>query len=259
MKAVDDLGMRYEGDHPRRVISLVPSLTHTIASVDPSLLVGATQWCSEPSTLNIERIGGTKNPHCERIIAMAPDVVIANKEENRAEDIAVLRNAGIPVWVTDIDSVEGALGSLRTLITDLLGADLPSWWQGAYDSWHEEPRLPDIRVVVPIWKKPWMWVGSSTFAHDVLERCGLINCLQQIGSRYPRVDLAQAMECEPDLVILPDEPYRFTMDDIRQDFPAIAHAFIPGRFLSWYGPDMEISRLVIEDAIMRVLPAGRWE
>jgi ABC-type Fe3+-hydroxamate transport system substrate-binding protein len=99
----------------RRVVSLVPSLTETVTATARELLVGATDWCTHPPDLAVERLRGTKNPHVRRIVELAPDLVVANREENRERHVRQLREAGVPVWVTDIRTVPGALGSLRRL------------------------------------------------------------------------------------------------------------------------------------------------
>ena len=108
----------------RRVVSLVPSLTEAVAVSAPGRLVGATDWCTQPAVA-VTRVRGTKNPERARVAALAPDLVIANREENRKLDVARLREAGLAVWVTVIESVPGALASLRRLLTGPLGLDTP--------------------------------------------------------------------------------------------------------------------------------------
>src|SRR5690606_30411408 len=99
----------------RRVVSLVPSLTEAIAATRPGALVGATDWCSHPRDLDVARVRGTKNPDRAAILALSPDLVVANKEENRELDVRRLREAGVPVWVTDIETLDQAFGSMRRL------------------------------------------------------------------------------------------------------------------------------------------------
>ena len=114
----DDLGSAVELAAPaRRVVSLVPSLTEAVARSAPGLLVGATDWCTHPADLAVTRVRGTKNPERAAIIALAPDLVIANREENRKLDVVRLRDAGLAVWVTVIESVPEAMASLRRLLT----------------------------------------------------------------------------------------------------------------------------------------------
>ena len=99
-----------------RVVSLVPSLTESLAVSAPGLLVGATDWCTHPADLDVTRIGGTKNPDVAGIVALAPDLVLANEEENRAADLDALREAGVAVWVTQVRTVDEAFTSLARML-----------------------------------------------------------------------------------------------------------------------------------------------
>ncbi len=122
---IDDLGLSVAVPPTvSRIVSLVPSLTETVASCAPGLLVGATDWCIHPADLAVRRIGGTKNPDVEQIVELRPDVVLANEEENRQPDLDALRAAGVPVWVTMIRDLPEALASLRRMIT--LACRLPA-------------------------------------------------------------------------------------------------------------------------------------
>ena len=96
----------------RRVVSLVPSITEALASARPEALVGATDWCTHPA-LDVARVRGTKNPDLKAIEALEPDLVVVNKEENRELDVRRLREAGVNVWVTDIETVPQAVDSLE--------------------------------------------------------------------------------------------------------------------------------------------------
>ena len=133
-----------------------------------------------PAGLAVTRVRGTKNPERARIAALAPDLVIANREENRKLDVARLREAGLAVWVTVIESVPEALASLRRLLTGPLGLDTPGWLAAAERAWAGHAPWPwsdrpGRRVAVPVWRDPWMVVGARTFTGDVLTRLGLVN------------------------------------------------------------------------------------
>ena len=124
---VDDLGTAVALPAPaRRVVSLVPSLTEALVSIEPEAVVGATDWCTHPADLDVTRVRGTKNPDLAAIRALDPDVVVVNKEENRELDVRRLRESGVRVWVTDIETVPGAVGSLERLF-DGLGWPRPDW------------------------------------------------------------------------------------------------------------------------------------
>jgi ABC-type Fe3+-hydroxamate transport system substrate-binding protein len=222
----------------RRVVSLVPSLTETVASLDPGLLAGATDWCSHPPELAVSRIGGTKNPDIREVIGLAPDVVLANEEENRGPDLDALREAGLAVWVTKIRDLPGALRSLRRMITLACRQTSPAWLDAAEEAWQRLPADLAKAAVIPIWRRPWMVVGSDTFAGDLLARLGVTNLYAAHGDRYPRIGLDELRAAGADLVVLPDEPYRFTASDGPEAFPGSRTALVSGRHLTWYGPSL---------------------
>ncbi|SHM59273.1 helical backbone metal receptor [Cryptosporangium aurantiacum] len=237
--SVDDLGLTVTvPDEVRRVVSLVPSLTETVAASRRDLLAGVTDWCSHPADLDVPRIGGTKNPNVDAVIALRPDVVLANQEENRAPDLDALRAAGVPVYVTDIRTVPAAIESLERVLA-LLGVSRPAWLDRAADEWRGAAP-PRERVIVPIWRRPWMALGSDTFAGDLVERLGFRNVLGDSPERYPRFD-PDAL-APVDLVLLPDEPYAFTPDDGPEAFGGMPFACVDGRSLTWYGPSLDGAR-----------------
>jgi ABC-type Fe3+-hydroxamate transport system substrate-binding protein len=246
----DDLGHAVRLAGPaRRVVSLVPSLTEAIAASVPDRLVGATDWCTHPADLDVPRVRGTKNPDLPAIAALAPDLVVANQEENRRLDVERLRAAGTAVWVTVIESVPQSLSSMTRLFVEPLGVAVPEWLVAARREWARP--VPDTHrsVVVPVWRDPWMVVGSRTFTGDLLARLGFDNVFGDHAERYPHVSLSEMAAADPDLVLLPDEPYAFGRDDGPEAFPDGRSVLLPGRMLTWYGPSLTTAREVVLGAV----------
>ncbi|MFJ7076590.1 helical backbone metal receptor [Streptomyces sp. NPDC098781] len=233
-----------------RVVSLVPSLTEAVAVSAPGRLVGATDWCSHPAALDVTRVGGTKNPEVDRILTLAPDLVIANEEENREPDLAALRAAGVEVLVTEVRDVPGAFGELARVLAACGVTARPRWLDEAERAWSSPP-LPERRTtaVVPIWRRPWMVLGRDTFAGDVLARLGVDHLYAGHEDRYPRIPLDDLRAAAPDIVVLPDEPYRFTPDDGPEAFPGLPCALVSGRHLTWYGPSLAEAPRVLSQAL----------
>ena len=256
----DDQGTPVSLGPVRRVVSLVPSLTEALACSAPGLLVGATDWCSHPADLDVTRIGGTKNPDVGRIIALAPDLVLANEEENRAPDLAALRAAGLAVWVTEVRTVDQALRSLDRMLVTACGLPRPGWLDRAWAAWSDSDSDSDVTgrgavaAIVPIWRRPWMVLGRDTFAGDVLRRLGVRNVYADHPDRYPAIPLEQLREAGADLVVLPDEPYLFTATDGPEAFPGLPAALLSGRHLTWYGPSMAEARTVLAAQLRRPQP-----
>ena len=272
--ATDGLGHTLELKRPaRRVVSLVPSLTEAVAVFGkPEALVGCTKFCEEPPNVvsGLRKLGGTKDPNIEAIVALEPDLVLANKEENRQEDVEALIAAGLNVYVGDAPSVGGAIDELEQVMTLLsavpfkalreMRAELDRQTQLSADR-------PRVRVFCPIWRNPYLAVGGNTYAGDVLRLVGAENVFEAhpSGSRYPQVSLANIEAAAPDVILLPSEPFHFR-ERHRDEFLALrslpasqndAVSLFDGRALTWYGPRITESLETIEALVDQGRPD--WE
>ena len=229
---------------PRRLVSLVPSITETLFEwgVTP---VGVTRFCDitgrgdlstpahdhSPGAPTIAVVGGTKNPDIEAIVALEPDAVLMDREENRLPDADALEAAGVTVVATavrslgDVDDAMAVLGEAAGLAYERGRA--PS------DSAHSTGGR--TRVFVPIWRRPWMTVSEDTYAGSLLEAVGLVNVFATEDERYPTVELAQATQGRAEVVLAPSEPYAFT-ERHRPELETVAPVvFVDGRDLFWWG------------------------
>lgn len=239
---------------PARLVSLVPSITECLFAVGAgSRVVGATRFCVEPAAARlVPRVGGTKNPDLARIRALAPDLVFANAEENRVEDVDALAAAGIAVYVTFPRTVEAGITMVRRVGTLVgmgrAGDEIADRLARALEATALQAQAgPRPRVFCPIWKRPWMTFNRDTFAHAMVTAAGGENVGAGLSERYPVVDAATVAGLRPGVVLLPSEPYRFQERD-RADVEALlagtasAHApirFVDGQALTWYGPRID--------------------
>jgi ABC-type Fe3+-hydroxamate transport system substrate-binding protein len=254
LQTADELGFKLELQHrPERIVSLVPSWTETLFAFGlGTKVVGITRFCVAPAaTAEVTKIGGTKNPDIGSIAELRPDVVIANAEENRREDIERLRSLGIAVFTTYPRKLGSAVESIMKLGT-LLGCEPEantltrgivrevSAIETELGAWSKLR----FRTFCPIWKNPWMTFNADTYAHDVLRMLGFNNIFASAGERYPRTTIEEALERRPDFVLLPDEPYEFRAKDVEELKPQLPPALsrrlvlINGRDLHWYGVHM---------------------
>ena len=239
---------------PTRIISLVPSLTEALAAIGLGpALVGVTRYCAAPADLvaRLRKIGGTKNPNLDLIRSLEPEIVIANEEENRREDVDALEAASLQVWVGTARSVSAAVDELEHLAT-LLGAARAATrlLTGVRAAIEEQERLnaerPRVRVFCPIWRNPFMAVGGDTYAGDLLRLCGAVNGFEthRTGNRYPQVTLDEIRAADPAVILLPDEPFRFRerhRQELIDTLPQVRAVrdgnvfLLDGRWLTWYG------------------------
>src|SRR5262245_5535827 len=244
----DDLGREVAVPRPpRRVVSLVPSLTEAVAVTAPEMLAGATDYCTHPAGLGVPRVGGSKYPSVERVLALDPDLVLANVEENRREDVDAIAAVGVPVWVTYPQDLDQALASLERLAA-ALGWVRPAWLAAAREAWAPAHSGPRARAAIPVWRRPWVVLGGGTFAGDLLRRLGVDNVFDG-PDRYPRPSLVDIQVRRPQLLVLPDEPYEFTAQDGPEAFPGTPCALVSGRHLTWYGPSLAEARTVLSAAL----------
>ena len=239
-----------------RIVSLVPSLSEALVVLGLSeRLVGVTEYCVHPKGAfeALAKVGGTKDADVRTILELAPDLVIANHEENTARAVRRMAEAGIDVWVTYPRTVKEGASLLRELAG--LGAT-----PAAIERWvvpveraievamlRADASTQRPKVFCPIWRDPWMTIGRETYIHDMIELCGgenLFAALESSGDRrYPIVDLDDVVRAQPDVILLPDEPYAFDEADRKRlseiDCPAARDArihLIDGTLVSWYGP-----------------------
>jgi ABC-type Fe3+-hydroxamate transport system substrate-binding protein len=221
-----------------RVVSLVPSLTEAVATTAPDLLVGATDYCTHPADLDVARVGGTKYPSIEKILATKPDLVLMNEEENRREDADALQKAGVELLITFPRSVDEGLDDLNRLFRALL-LPVPIWLEKAKGEWAAtKAKARSTTAVIPVWRRPWVVLGGGTFAGDVLARLGVSNVYGDAPDRYPRPKLDELRASGAELVVLPDEPYAFSATDGPEAFPGMRCVLVSGRHLTWYGPSL---------------------
>jgi ABC-type Fe3+-hydroxamate transport system substrate-binding protein len=240
------------GEPRRRIVSLIPSTTEMLCTLGlAEALVGITVYCREPAavTRTKTRVGGEKDPDLDKIKALAPDLVIANVEENVAAHIETLRGWGIPVWVTYPRTVGGALAMIRELgevtgaraATAALLAELEPLVTRVRAVTGARPPVP---VFYAIWREPYMTIGSDTYAHDVLAACGAANVFGDARERYPAVTLDEIAARRPAVILLPDEPFRFREVHKRdfasyRDVPAVRDdrlLLVDGKPFTWHGP-----------------------
>ncbi|MHC0036919.1 ABC transporter substrate-binding protein [Pseudoneobacillus sp. C159] len=243
-KVIDHLGRTVEFPFPpSRIISLAPGMTDTLYSLQlANEIVGRTRYCTHPKdkVQQAEAIGGTKQIHLDKIRALRPDLILAEKEENTKEMVEVLEKE-FPVYVAEVQSVQDAykmisdLGELTNRQTESkrLLADI----QAAFQSL---PKAHGKKVAYVIWKKPYMVVGSNTYIHSLLEMLGFENAFSSFEGRYPTVTEVDIKKAKLDYLFLATEPFPFKDEHVVEFsdmMPDVKTMILDGEMF-WYGPRM---------------------
>jgi ABC-type Fe3+-hydroxamate transport system substrate-binding protein len=231
---------------PRRIVSLVPSITELLYSLGlDQEVVGITKFCVHPPAWfrSKSRIGGTKNVRLESIRLLQPDLILANKEENVKEQVEELAHH-YPVWVSDVRTLDDACRMIRE-IGVLTDRERQALTLVGNIRWEFDnlplPAGPSPRTAYFIWRSPWMVAGGDTFIHDMLQRAGYTNLFRE-QNRYPTIDLPSLAAAGCENILLSSEPFPFRqqhIEEIRAVLPHASFQLVDGEMFSWYG-----SRLV---------------
>jgi ABC-type Fe3+-hydroxamate transport system substrate-binding protein len=224
---------------PMRIVSLVPSVTETLSAWDRTP-IACTRFCERD---DLEHVGGTKNPDIERIIALSPDLVVVEAEENRREDYDALVDAGLEVLALEVRSLSEVNVAMARLATRVRA------------TWHDidfgSPVLRRARAFIPIWRRPWMALGVPTYGADLLAHIGLSTIYDD--GPYPRVELEAARARDPDVVLAPSEPYPFS-ERHRAELETVAPTyFVDGKDLFWWGERSRLAMARLADRLHDVL------
>ena len=230
-----------------RVVSLVPSVTETLLAWDVDM-VACTRFCEQPGLLHV---GGTKDPDIAAIVALRPDLVVVDREENRRDDAEALTAAGVAVHVTHVTSVS-EVAPMLTSLAAAVGAPPPSTTQ-----WRPEPLWTS--VFVPIWKRPWMTVNRQTYGASLLAAIGVRNVFDDHPDTYPTVEPPDVMTQHPAAVLLPSEPYPFAerhVAEVTELFPGAVPVLVDGQDLFWWGVRTDTAAERLRAVLRRALGPG---
>jgi ABC-type Fe3+-hydroxamate transport system substrate-binding protein len=231
-----------------RIVSLCPSLTELVFDLGRGAeLVGRTKFCIHPAGAvdQVEKVGGTKNPKVDRIVALTPDLVLLNEEENRREDAEALEAAGtqchvsLPRNATEtaamVRSIASAIGASAE--GERIARDIEMRHRRVVES---AKRKPSVRFAYLIWRNPWMAASADTFISALLTDPGGINVFAHAPDRYPTITPEALLAADPALVLLSTEPFPFK-DSHADELTALASVprgrfrIVDGELLSWHG------------------------
>jgi ABC-type Fe3+-hydroxamate transport system substrate-binding protein len=229
---------------PNRIVSLVPSQTELLYDLGLNdEVTGITKFCVHPEQWfkTKKRVGGTKHVNIEKVKALQPDLVLANKEENVKEQIEALEEI-VPVWVSDVATFEDAL-QMITGIGEITNRSKEAATLVTQIVTHFKKLPPSTfrhSVAYLIWREPYMAAGGDTFISDMLNKCGLLNVFEN-EKRYPQISIEQLAERDPEVIVLSSEPYPFQQkhaNELTLFLPNSKIMLVDGEMFSWYGSRM---------------------
>ncbi|MGB0888555.1 MAG: ABC transporter substrate-binding protein, partial [Vicingaceae bacterium] len=227
---------------PKRIISVVPSQTELLYDLGlDDEVVGITKFCIHPDNWfrNKNRIGGTKNLNLEKIAALKPDLIIANKEENTQSEIEALQKL-YPVYTSDISNLEDSLQMITDIGKLTNTAEKSTKIVATINVEFEQLSKHNFTkrsALYLIWKKPYMSINQTRFIHDMMQRCGLTNVIK-MGLDYPEVSEKEMINLNPEFILLSSEPFPFKEKHIKEFQSICPNArvlLVDGEYFSWYG------------------------
>jgi iron complex transport system substrate-binding protein len=285
---------------PTRVVSLVPSFTESMIDLGVGdTLVGITDYChvSDEIAGKVERVGGILDSDVSAITALKPDLVIADQEENDRSTVEKIQAAGIRVWVTFTRCVEDSVKILWEMVrlfdVEQQSGERIRVMERSLDWVSRAARdQAAIRVFCPIWREQidpvgtyWMTFNWDTYSHSVLLNCGGVNIFEdrerhyplmadlgreesedpgECDTRYPRILPDEVIERDPEIVLIPSEPYEFSSADINEIEELLAKTSavrtgnivrIDGRLVTWHGT--RLAKAIAELPVIFSSAAGK--
>lgn len=227
---------------PHRIISLVPSITELLFDLGlANEIVGVTKYCVHPKELIKSKtvVGGVHNIDFETINALKPDLIIANKEENKKVEIMQLAK-NHSVWVSDVKNLNQALSLIKNIgeLTNKTEEAQKINKKIINKFYNNKIAQKNINVAYLIWKAPYITINKDTFINAMIEMCGLKNIFSEKTEQYPKVTLNEIKQASPDFILLSSEPYSFNANDakeIKDKLPFSKIKFVDGEMFSWYG------------------------
>lgn len=238
---IDDLGNNIQVKFPpQKIVSLVPSITELLFDLGlDNEVIGITKFCERPNQWfkNKTRVGGTKTINVDKINALTPDLIIANKEENDQNSINQLQQ-NHPVWVSDIKNFNDGL-SLIDKIGDLVNKaeQAKKLTNQITHNFKQLKNTPTKSAAYLVWKEPLMVAGGDTFINSMMEKASFVNSYKT-QNRYPQTTLKQLQNKAPQFILLPSEPFPFKQKhliQLQKQFPKSKCVLVDGQMFSWYG------------------------
>lgn len=219
---VDDLGVEVTLlAPPQRIVSLAPGFTETLFRIGAGdRLVGRSDFCDEPpEALKVQSVGGLVTPSIEKIVGLAPDLVLVIRG-TPVDVIDSLRRAGLPVIARDTRSLSEAIEAIRDIgryvgmeaQAESLADELEARRRAVEErtrqvfTSHKRPRVLLVASVNPVYA-----AGAGSIAGDMITIAGGNNVaagpeFSEAGP-WPQLGLEVVVDADPDIIIMASDPH----------------------------------------------------
>ncbi len=209
----DDTGVTYTFEGPvDTIVSLAPSITEIVYFAGAgNLLVGRTDYCNYPEeSSEVDSIGGYYSPNSELIIALDPDVVLADSIHVSSGTVEYLKSLGMTVIVFDAQNIADIFdniilvgeitGNLDNAIEGVAGLRarmdaVVSTIAAANVSDEDKPSVLHLTWYDPLWT-----IGQGSFLNIVIEMAGGVNIFSDVATSDFQADIEQAVSRNPDII-----------------------------------------------------------
>lgn len=205
----DDRGVAVGLSAPAaRIVTLSPHLTELVfAAGAGDRLAGVARFSDYPATAqSLPRIGDAARVDPERILALAPDLVLAWRSGNQANDVARLEKLDLRVFVTEPERLGDIARLLRTIGGIAGTRDAAERAAREFEREIDALRArygaaPPVRVFYEIWHRPLLTVNGRHLISDVIGLCGGVNVFSDLPSLTPAVSVEALLAARPQAII----------------------------------------------------------
>ena len=193
------------GTVPKRVVSLLPSLTESVCALGAcSLLVGTDKFSNWPDSVRaLPKLGGLDDAQIERIVALKPDLVLASTSARVIERLDAMGLTVVALESRNSADVKRTLDLLGRLLGRQTEA-IAVWNDIGRDTRSAAARVPAAlrgkRVYVEIDPTPYA-AGAGSFVGDILAAIGMANAVPADLGPFPRLNPEYVVRLQPDIIV----------------------------------------------------------
>jgi len=173
------------------------------------IVIGRGAYCDYPAEiLSLPSLESGYETNVEQIIAMQPDIVFLGTMNQSAAQIQQIKDAGIPVVVSNAQTIEETYTAIEIIGKALDANDeadeIITGMKAAFaalSAMQPDPgKTVYIEVSSLVWGTPWT-AGKGSFMDDIVTVLGLTNIFSDLDGAWAEVSEEQIIERNPDYIV----------------------------------------------------------